>query len=95
MVITASGDLLPESGLAAGTVNVTGDNITLTSTSTGGEVGNPASPLVIQANSVPAANGGVLGGVVNVTARGTSAWFRTRATCWSARSSQRAMAPWR
>ena len=70
VVITASGDLLPESGLAAGTVNVTGDNITLTSTSTGGEVGNPASPLVIQANSVPAANGGVLGGVVNVTAQG-------------------------
>ena len=66
MVITASGDLLPQSGLAAGTVNVTGDNITLTST--GGEVGNPASPLLIQANSEPAANGGVVGGVVNATA---------------------------
>ena len=70
MSITADGNLLPESGLAAGTVNVAGDNITLISTSTGGEVGNPASPLVIQANSVPAANGGVLGGVVNVTAQG-------------------------
>ena len=66
--ITTNGDLLPQSGLPAGTVNITGGNITLTST--GGEVGNPGSPLVIQANSVPAANGGVLGGVVNVTAQG-------------------------
>ncbi|MGA7499958.1 MAG: hypothetical protein WBX00_24775 [Isosphaeraceae bacterium] len=65
--ITADGNLLPESGLAAGTVNVTGDNITLTST--GGEVGNPACPLLIQANSEPAANGGVVGGVVNATAQ--------------------------
>ena len=46
---------------------VAGDNITLSS-STGG-VGTSANPLILQANSVAAANGGVIGGVVTVTAQ--------------------------
>ena len=66
VVLTATGNLDASSGQLTGTVNIIGNNITLTSSA--GEVGNSTNPLVLQANSVAAANGGVQGGVVTVSA---------------------------
>ena len=57
VVLTATNSLAVEPGLSNGTVNVTGNNITLTSTE--GEIGTAAAPLLIQAH-----------GVVNVAALG-------------------------
>ncbi len=65
VVINATGALEPDPGLPAGTENIIGNNITLTS-STGG-VGSQAAPLVIAAGSAPPASG-TQGGVVNITA---------------------------
>ena len=66
VVITATGDLSPESGLPSSTVNIAADDITLTSS--GGEVGSPSSPFVISTNPTTKANGGTLGGDINVSA---------------------------
>ena len=66
VVITATGDLQPDSSLPSGTVNVTGDNITLTSTT--GAVGSQAAPLDISTHGTTALSGGTLGGVLNVSA---------------------------
>lgn len=65
VTIVASSDITRASGLASNIVNVTGDNITLTSTN--GSVGTVAIPLVISANSTTQ-NGEITGGVVNVSA---------------------------
>ena len=48
VVLSATGSLDPAPGLPSGTVNVTGNNVTLSSAS--GEVGTAAAPLVIQAS---------------------------------------------
>ncbi|HEV3085266.1 MAG TPA: hypothetical protein VGY66_36260, partial [Gemmataceae bacterium] len=64
VIIDATGDLQPESGLSAGTVNVTGNNITINSSA--GAVGSQANPLDIAANGLD--NTGLAGGVINVNA---------------------------
>ncbi len=50
VVLTATNSLAVEPGLSSGTVNVTGNNIALTSTA--GAVGTAAAPLLIQAQGV-------------------------------------------
>jgi hypothetical protein len=68
VVIKAMDSLDPQSGLPAGTVNISGGDITLSSNT--GQVGTAVNPLVIQANSTEAENGGVEGGIVNASAAG-------------------------
>src|SRR5262249_18049580 len=63
VVINATGDLTVPSSNAS--VNVAGNNVTITSTS--GGVGLQSLPLILTANGTPGANG-VTGGVVNVHA---------------------------
>ena len=65
VVLSATGDLDPASGLPAGTINVTGDNITLTSTQ--GGIGLTA-PLDLSANGTLLASGGILGGALTASA---------------------------
>ncbi len=65
-MISATGDIEPNSGQPSGTVNVTGNNITLTSSA--GGVGSQSAQLVISTNGTPQAGGGTLPGVVNVSA---------------------------
>ena len=66
VVINATNGLDPQSGLAAGTVNVVGAQCPARQQR--GEVGSQADPLVIQTNTTPAADGGIQAGVVNVSA---------------------------
>ena len=71
--IQANGNLEAQAAQPPGTVNIYGGNITLTNP--GGEVGNPASPLVIQANSVGRQRR--RRAVWSMSPRrGTSAWFK-------------------
>ncbi len=65
VVLSATGDLDQAPGLPAGTINVTGDNITLTSTQ--GGIGLTA-PLDLSANGTLLANGGILGGALTASA---------------------------
>ncbi|MHC5542902.1 hypothetical protein ACYOEI_32160, partial [Singulisphaera rosea] len=64
--IVASGDLFGSNSLPTGVINVRGNSITLTST--GGSVGAINNPLMISAQGTAQANGGTLGGVVNISA---------------------------
>ncbi len=66
VVINAAGSLTRAAGLAPGTVNISGRNITLTSAN--GAVGSTSNPLVIDAHPTVLANGGRNDGTVNVTA---------------------------
>ena len=65
VVVTSTGNLDPASGLPAGTVNVTGDNLTLTSSQ--GAIGSTAA-IKIGAHGTLLANGGTNGGAVTVSA---------------------------
>jgi hypothetical protein len=62
VVISATGDL----EAASGSGNVTGNNITLTSSA--GGVGTQSAPLRISTNGTKLANGGILGGTLTVSA---------------------------
>jgi hypothetical protein len=66
VVINATGSLDPAPGLPGGTVNVTGNNITLSAGA--GEVGTASDLLHLAAHGTPLVNGGTNGGVVNVSA---------------------------
>ena len=66
VVLTGTGDLEPAPSLPANTVNVTGDNLTLTSSA--GAIGASNSLLDIDANGSLLANGGTSGGAVTVSA---------------------------
>ena len=55
-----------DAGMVSGT-DIVGNNITLSSST--GAVGTSVSPIVLQPNSVTASNGGVIGGVVTVSAQ--------------------------
>ena len=55
VVLNATGSLSTASGLAGGTVNVTGNNLTLNSAT--GKVGKAAAPLVIRPRTVQALDG--------------------------------------
>ncbi len=65
VVLSSTGDLDPAPGLSAGTINVTGDNLTLTSTQ--GGVGVTA-PLDLSANGTLLADGGTMGGALTASA---------------------------
>ncbi len=65
VVLSATGDLNPASGLPAGTINVTGDNITLSSTQ--GGIGLTA-PLDLSANGTLLGDGGIMGGALTASA---------------------------
>src|SRR5262249_13125486 len=60
VAITAAGDL-------SGSGTITGDNITLTSSS--GGIGSVSAPLHISDNGTALANGSTLGGIINASAR--------------------------
>ncbi len=64
--MTGTGDLEPAPGLPSSTVNVTGDNLTLTSSA--GAIGASNALLNIDANGMLLANGGTSGGAVTVSA---------------------------
>ena len=66
VVVTGTGDLEPAPGLPSSTVNVTGDNLTLTSSA--GAIGASNALLNIDANGMLLANGGTSGGAVTASA---------------------------
>lgn len=81
--LAAYGNLLASQVMAPGEVHVRGGNLDLSSQT--GSVGAPGQALTLLAQEVPGSNGGVSGGVVNVTANRDIALRETEGDFWVGR----------